>query len=117
VPRPPRKPRPPGVVHVVCTGRGEHSTVRFLPDVQLWEDDQGRLRIKWDTRQGQGPVTGFYDTDGLQTYDKKCGTCGRHFKRREDKFGAIAMALAELQGITDNSSKPIILDISRIERV
>ena len=116
MPRPRRNRRPPGNVHVCCTGRGTHDTVRFLPDVQLYEDDQGRIRIRWNRAQGPGPVTGFSDAGGLQTYDKRCGTCGRHFKRREDKFGLIAMALAEYQGITGNSATPIILDISRIEK-
>lgn len=116
MPRPPRKRRPPGNVHVVCTGRGEHDTVRFLPDVQLYEDDQSRIRIRWNRDQGPGPVTGYSDADGLQTYEANCGTCGRHLKRREDKFGLTAMALADYQGTTGNDNTPIILDISRIER-
>jgi hypothetical protein len=46
----------------------------------------------------------------------RCGTCGRHYKRREDKLGVIAMALADHQGITGDDNTPVILDISRIER-
>jgi hypothetical protein len=102
---------------VICTARGDHGEVRFPPDVQLYEDDQGRLRIRWDRRQGPGPVTGYSDADGLRTYEARCGTCGRHFKRREDKFWLIAMALAGFQGITDNDNTPITIDISRIEKV
>jgi len=61
-------------------------------------------------------VTGFHDADGLQTYETRCGTYGRHYKRREDKFGAIVMALAVHQGITGDDNTPVIVDISRIER-
>jgi hypothetical protein len=111
-----RTRRPPGNVHVICTGRGEHDLVPFPPALQIWEDADGRLRIRWNQHQGPGPVTGFSDADGLQTYDKKCRTCGRHFKRREDKVGLIAMTLAQHQGITGDDNTPVILDISRIER-
>lgn len=116
MPRPRRNRRPPGNVHVICTGRSEHNTVPFPPDVQLYEDDEGRLRIRWNRRQGPGPVTGFSDADGLQTYEARCGTCGRHFKSREDKFGLIAMALAGYQCITGDDNTPVVLDFSRIER-
>lgn len=114
MPRPRRNRRPPGQVHVICTGRGKHDSVPLRP-VHLYEVG-GELRIKWNTRQGPGPVTGFYDAEGRQTYETRCGTCGRHFKRREDKLGAIVTALAIHQGITGNDNTPVILDISRIER-
>jgi hypothetical protein len=41
----------------------------------------------------------------------------RHFKRREDAFAKIALAFAVLQGTKDNDNTPIIIDISRIERL
>lgn len=116
MPRPRRNRRPPGNVHVICTGRGEHDAVPFLPDLQLYKDDRGRICIRWNRGQRPGPVTAYSDADGLQTYEAKCGTCGRHLKRREDKFGAIAMALAIHQGITGDDNTPVIVDISRIER-
>jgi DNA-directed RNA polymerase subunit RPC12/RpoP len=53
----------------------------------------------WDRRQGPGPVTDFRAADGLETFEVRCGTCGRHFKRREDKLGVIIQALAAHQGI------------------
>jgi hypothetical protein len=65
--------------------------------------------------QGPAPVTGFSDADGLQTYETRCGTCGRHFKCREDRLGTIAQALAAHQGITPTGNTPVIIDISRIE--
>jgi hypothetical protein len=117
VPRPRRNRRPPGNAHLICTGRGDHGTVSLSPAIQFYEDDQGRLRIRWDRRQGPGPVTGYSDKDGLRTCEVRCGTCGRHLKRREDKLGLIAMALAGFQGITGNDNTPITIDISRIERV
>ena len=116
MPRPRRARRPPGNVQVVCTGRGSHDAVPFPPDVQLYEDDQGRIRIRWNRAQGSGPVTAYSDADGLQTYEARCGTCGRHFKRREDRFGAVAMALAAHQGVTGDDNTPVTVDISRIER-
>jgi hypothetical protein len=114
VPRPRRNRRPPGNVHVLCTGRDKHDAVPLRP-VQLYEAG-GELRIMWNASQGPGPVTGFHDAGGRQTYETRCGTCGRHFKCREDKLGLIVMALAVHQGITGDDNTPVIVDISRIER-
>lgn len=115
MPRPRRNRRPPGQVHVLCTGRGAHDPVPLRPDLQVYEAG-GRLRIRWNAGQGPGPVTGFHDADDLKTYETRCGTCGRYFKRREDKLGAIVMAIADHQGITGDDNTPVIIDISRIER-
>jgi hypothetical protein len=114
VPRPRRKPRPPGSIRVVCTGRGKHDPVRFPPPLQLY-DEGDRVRIKRDSRKGPAPVTPFHAADGLDTYDFKCGTCGRHWKRHEDEFITIAFALADHQGIRGDDNTPITVDISRIE--
>jgi hypothetical protein len=115
VPRPPRGRRPPGVVHVSCTGRGVHDRVPFRPDLRLVRRD-GQVRVMWNRRQGPGPVTGFGAADGLKTFEVQCGTCGRHFKRHEDMVGVIIQALAEHQGIRGDDNTAIVLDISLIER-
>jgi len=70
----------------------------------------------WNRRQGSGPVTDFQAADGLETFEVKCGTCRRHFKRHEDKLVVIIRALAEYQGIRGDDNTPIVLDISMIER-
>ena len=115
MPRPRRTRRPPGSVHVICTGRGKHNPVPLRPDLQFFEAG-GKLHIRWDRRQGTGPVTGFSDTDGLQTYETRCSTCGRHFKRREDRLGLIVIVLAGHQGIRGDDNTPVVLDISMVER-
>jgi hypothetical protein len=115
VPRPHRNRRPPGVVHVVCTGRGTHDKVPFRPDLRAIRHD-GQVRIMWNRRQGSGPVTDFKATDGLETFEVKCGTCGRHFKRHEDKLVVTIRVLAEYQGIAGDDNTPIVLDISMIDR-
>jgi len=115
VPRPPRKRRPPGVVHVICTGRGKHSRVPFRPDLRLIRSG-GQVRIMWNRQQGPGPVTDFKAADGLETFEVRCGTCGRHFKRHEDKLAVTALVLAEHQGIRGDDNTPITIDISMIER-
>jgi hypothetical protein len=114
VPRPRRKPRPPGSIRVVCTGRGKYDPVRFQPPLQL-DNDGTRTRIKWDSRQGTAPVTPFHAADDLRTFERRCGTCGRHWKRREDDLVELISAVVEFQGIP-GSSTPITLDISRIDR-
>jgi hypothetical protein len=115
VPRPRRNRRPPGQVHVICTGRGAHDPVPFRPDLRLVHRD-GQVRVMHDRRQGPGPVTDFRAADGLDTFEVRCGTCGRHFKRHEDKLAVIIQALAAYQGIGGDDNTPIVLDISLIER-
>lgn len=115
MPRSRRKPRPPGSIRVVCTGRGKHDPVRFPPPLQLY-DEGDRVRIRRDSRKGPAPVTPFHASDGLDTYDFKCGTCGWHFKRHEDDFAEIALAFAVHQGITGDDNTVIVIDFSRIER-
>ena len=116
MPRPHRNRRPPGVVHVSCTGRGAHSRVPFRPDLRMIRTGDGQVRTMWNRRQGPGPVTGFGAADGLEIFEVRCGTCGRHFKRHEDKLGTIIVALAEFQGIRSDDNTAIVLDISLIER-
>jgi hypothetical protein len=116
VPRPPRGRRPPGVVHVSCTGRGKHSRVPFRSHLRMIRPGDGQVRVMWNRRQGPGPVTGFGAADGLDTYEIRCRTCSRHFKCHEDRLGVIIAALAEHQGIRGDDNRPIVLDISLIER-
>lgn len=116
MPRPRRNRRPPGVVHVVCTGRGKHNRVPFRPDLRMIRASDGQVRIMWNRRQGPGPVTGFGAADGLDTYDIRCGSCGRHFKCHEDRLAVIIAAMAEFQGVRGDDNTPIVLDISMIER-
>jgi hypothetical protein len=115
VPRPRRKPRPPGSIRVVCTGRDSHDLVRFRPPLQLYNEGT-RLRIKWDSRQGTAPVTPFHAADDLRTFEHRCGTCNRHWKRREDDLEKLISAVVEFQGIRSGGNTPITLDISCIER-
>lgn len=115
MPRPPRNRRPPGVVHMSCTGRGRHDRVPFRPDLRLVGRD-GEIRVMWNRRQGPGPITGFGAADGLETVEVRCGTCGRHFKCHEDRFVVIVLALAQHQGIGDDDNTPVTVDISAIER-
>jgi hypothetical protein len=115
MPRPRRNRRPPGVIHVLCTGRGKHDPVPFRPDLRLVRRDD-KVRVMWNRRQAPGPVTYFHAADGLETFEVRCGTCGRHFKRHEDKFSVIVLALAVYQGISGDDNRPIIVDISMIER-
>jgi hypothetical protein len=116
VPRPRRNRRPPGNVHVVCAGRSTHDPVQFSPPLQII-DDGGRLLVRWDRSGGAGPITDFRASDGLNTLEFKCTACPRHWKRREDEFGKIAVALAVHQGITGDDNTPVVVDISRIERL
>ena len=74
VPRPRRNRRPPGQVHVICTGRSVHNPVPFRPDLRLLRRD-GQVRVQWDRRQGTGPITDFRAADGLETFEVRCGTC------------------------------------------
>lgn len=116
MPRPRRNRRPPGQVHVICGGRGTHDAVQFPPPLQI-VDHGGQLIVKRDGRRGAAPITDFRANDGLNTLEFKCTSCPRHFKRREDEFAEIALALAVHQGIKGNDNTPIIIDISRIERL
>lgn len=116
MPRPRRNRRPPGVVHVSRTGRGVHDTVPFRPDLRIIRTSDGQVRVMHDRRQGPGPVTDFRAADGLDTFEVRCGTCGRHFKRHEDKLAVIIQVLAEFQGIRGDDNTAIVLDISLIER-
>ena len=43
MPRPRRNRRPPGQVHVVCTGRGTHDEVQFPPPLQIVDHGAGCL--------------------------------------------------------------------------
>ena len=114
--RPRRKPRPPGNVRVVCTGRGKHDPVRFKPPLQLQlAAGEHPIRITWDSRMEIAPVTSFHAADGPNTFEFTCGSCGRHWKRHEDEFIIVAFALADHQGITGDDSTPITMDISHIE--
>ena len=117
MPRPRRNRRPAGTVNVVCTGRGTHDPVPLEPDIQFWDAGDGKLRLKWNKRQGSGPVTAFSDAEGFRTYENRCAACGRHFKRREDKLGVIVRVLAQHQGIAPADNTPVVLDISRVERL
>lgn len=116
MPRPRRNRRPPGQVRVICTGRGKHDRVPFRPDLRIIRTSDGQVHVMWDRRQGPGPVTGFGAADGLETFEVRCGTCGRHFKCHEDRLGTIIAALAAFQGIRGDDNTPIVLDISLIER-
>ena len=112
--RPRRKPRPPGNVQVICTGRGRHNRVPLRTGQLVRVGDE--VRLVWDTREGPPPVTPFAAVDGTETCEVRCGTCGRHLKRHDDWLVQAALALAEHQGIAGDNSTPIELDISLIER-
>ena len=115
MPRPRRKRRPPGNVHVCCTGRGTHGEVGFPPPLQLIADGD-QVRIVWDSRQGKAPVTPFRSGGGEQTFDFNCPKCLTHLKRRGDWLARATLALAGFQGISGDDNTPIMLDISMIER-
>ena len=116
MPRPRRKRRPPGNVHVCCTGRGSHDLVTLPPPLQLYADGD-RVRIRWNSHQGDAPVTGFRGGgEGLQTFEFQCTSCRRHWKRNKDNLVAIALTLAREQGISGDDNTPIRMDISMIER-
>lgn len=116
MPRPRRKPRPPGSIRVVCTGRGKHGPVRFQPPLQLQPSTgEHPIRITWDSRKEIAPVTTFRAADGLNTFEFTCRTCGRHWKRHEDELITTAFALADHQDIKGDDNMPITMDISRIE--
>lgn len=115
MPRPRRKRCPPGNVLVSCTGRGAHAEVEFLPPLQLYVDGD-RVGIRWNSRTGEAPVTGWRAAGGWQTFEWRCTSCRRHWKRNEDDLAAIALALAGEQGISGDDNTPIRLDISMIER-
>ena len=117
MPRPRRKPAPPGRVDIICTGRGdpEHNRnhLRTLQAVSK----EGRIRFSWVPRgrMGRVPVTGHRrGEDGLHTIEARCGKCRRHLKRREEDFAEIVRVLAEKQGT--RGERPVIVDISLIER-
>ncbi len=112
--RPRRKPRPPGNVQIICTGRGRHNRVP-LRTLQLVRAGDGAALV-WNTREGPAPVTPFAAPGDVGTYDLKCGTCGRHLKRHEDWLVKAALALAEQQGVRGSDNTPIVLDVSLIER-
>jgi hypothetical protein len=106
-----------GSILACCTGRGEHDLIRFEPPLQLQPSTgEHAIRITWDSSTEAVPVTAFRAADGLNTFTFTCGTCGRHWKRREDEFIRIALALAGLQGITGDDTTRITVDISRVER-
>ena len=116
MPRSRRKPRPPGNIRVVCTGRGKHGPVRFQPPLQLQPSaGEHPIRITLDSRRGVAPVTAFHAADGPNTFEFTCRTCGRHWKRHEDEFITITFALAGHQDIKGDGKTPITIDISRIE--
>lgn len=116
MPRPRRRRRAPGNVHVCCTGRGSHAEVTLPPSLQLVADGD-QARIVWDSRRGKAPVTPFRSGDGEQTFDFNCPKCPTHLKRRGDWLARAAMALAGLQGIRGDDNTPIRVDISTIERL
>ena len=117
MPRPRRKPRPPGSIRVICTGRGKHDPVRFRPPLQLRPSaGDPPVRVIWDSHWGTAPITAFHGADGQNTFEFMCRTCGRCWKRREDDLVTIALALAGHQGIEGDSRTPITIDVSRIER-
>lgn len=117
MPRPRRKPAPPGRVEIICTGRGEPDHDRKHLEALQAIRENGRLRFKWMPRGqlGRVPVTGHRRSEeGLHTIDARCGTCRRHLKRREEDFAEIVQGLAEQQGT--HGERPVIVDISVIEQ-
>ena len=72
MPRPRRNRRPPGNVHVVCTGRGKHDAVPFPPDLQI-VGRHGPVP-SGGTGPGPGPVTGI-PRRRPEDLEAKCGTC------------------------------------------
>ncbi len=114
MPRPRHKPRPPGNVLVCCTGRGKHDLVR-LHTLQL-KDDGGIVRVHWNQRDGEPPVTGFRAADDMWTFVFECGSCGRNPKWREGRFIRTAFALAAHQDISGDDNTPVTFDISRLDR-
>lgn len=116
MPRPRRKPRPPGNAVAFCTGRGAHKR-KHLRRLQLVADG-GRVAIAWDQREGPPPETGFRAADGRKTFELVCPVCQprRHFKRREDDLVTIVVALGRQQGLTGSDNTPVEVDISLIER-
>ena len=117
MPRPRRKPAPPGRVEIICTGRGgpDHGR-KHLETLQMVSAAEG-IRFRWVPRgrMGRVPVTGNRrGEDGLHTIEARCGKCRRHLKRREEDFAEIVRVLAEQQGT--RGERPVIVDISLIDR-
>ena len=114
MPRPRRKPRPPGNAQAVCTGRGRHKR-RHIRRLQLAVDD-GRVVIRWDQREGPAPVTDARSEEGWKTFDLECPVCRRRLKRREDWLIQAVIALGREQGLEGNDNTTVLIDISRVDR-
>lgn len=101
------RPRPPGNVSVYCTDRGAHARVQ-LRTLQLVRDGD-QVRVKWDTREGPAPETGFHAADSFKTLAFECPVCGRHPELREPRFVEVVRRVAIEQRPPGNT--PIELDL------
>lgn len=121
-----RKPRPyigpDGYAPLVCTGKGAHRKYYFgsyfrigRDGVEWWRSETPRLTVKADgyrlnarqmnfPRDDYDPHTG--GSRGLRI-DEHCGTCNRHFQRKDAKFRD------EVEALLSNGVK--LLDISWLE--
>ena len=117
MPRPRRKPAPPGRVEIICTGRGDPDHGRKHMGWYRMVVEDGQVRLRWMPRgqMGRVPVTGHRRWEEWQTIDAgPCGRCRRHLKRGEEHFIDVIRVLAEQQGT--HGERPVIVDISLIER-
>jgi hypothetical protein len=106
VPRPRRKPAPPGRVHVVCTHRDDDAEPSRIKVLQMLAHEESPGGILF-TGLGGLPIEG-------SAYSFRCPRCRRHLKIRKDRFPRVVVLLAERQ--ETHGESPVLVDISRIER-
>jgi hypothetical protein len=100
------KPAPVGRVHVVCTHRQDDADPKRIRLLQMTADPEspGGIMV---TAQGGLPAEG-------NAYVFRCGICRRNPKIAKTRLVPILVALAEQQGT--QGERPVVMDISRIER-
>lgn len=106
MPRPRRRPAPPGRVHVVCTHRDDDAEAARIKVLQMLADKDSPGGIVFTGVAGV-PVEGY-------AYSFRCPACRRHLKISKEKFPQVVRLLAERQGT--HGETPVLVDISRIER-
>jgi hypothetical protein len=101
-----RKAAPPGRVHVICSHRDGDAEPKRIKLLQMLSDPEspGGIII---TGLGGMPAEG-------NAYVFRCGQCRRNLKIAKDKLTRVIVALAEMQ--QTHGERPIMLDISRIDR-
>lgn len=106
MPRPRRKPGPPGRAHVVCSHRDDDAEPASIKVLQMTAHKESPGGIMF-TALGGVPAEG-------NAYSFRCPPCGRHLKIRKDRFPQVVRLLAEQQ--ETHGESPVLVDISRIER-